>query len=398
MAKKILLADDSITIQKVVALTLASEDYDLAVVGDGVSAVEKAKEIQPDLIMADISMPGKNGYEVCSIVKADPELAHTPVLLLSGTFEPIDNEKAEEAGADGHVVKPFESEELVRKITELLARPARPAVRMEAPPVAKPAVEEKASLPEDIWEAGDFLGAAEEMEAPCEAPAFELKEEFHLEEPKPEEKGGFFDFGLEEGKPPAEAMPSFKIEAELEKKPAPEMPSFEIKEEEIAELTLEEPAFEPEELKPAEKAEIPFEAAVPPPLEEPAFEPEELKPAEKAEIPFEAAVPPPLEEPAFEPEGLKPAEKAEIPFEAAVPPPFIAEERPRVEAAREAPAEVTGLSREKLEEIVAKVAREVISEIAWEVVPELAEELIRAEILEKVKEAMGPKKKFKSSL
>ena len=69
MSKKILLADDSITIQKVISITFANEDYDLIIVGDGDTAVAKIKEIKPDLVIADIAMPGKTGYEVCEIIK-----------------------------------------------------------------------------------------------------------------------------------------------------------------------------------------------------------------------------------------------------------------------------------------------------------------------------------------
>src|SRR4030066_230858 len=69
MAKRILLADDSITIQKVISITFASEDYDLVVVGDGEAAIQKARDLKPDLIMADGAMPGKTGYEGCSFAK-----------------------------------------------------------------------------------------------------------------------------------------------------------------------------------------------------------------------------------------------------------------------------------------------------------------------------------------
>src|SRR3989304_3953795 len=105
MAKKILLADDSITIQKVISITFASENYELIIVGDGDSALKRAKEARPDLIMADVAMPGKNGYEVCEAIKNDPSLSSTPVLLLAGTFEPLDRHEAERVGADDPTAK-----------------------------------------------------------------------------------------------------------------------------------------------------------------------------------------------------------------------------------------------------------------------------------------------------
>ncbi|MEE9614818.1 MAG: response regulator, partial [Thermodesulfobacteriota bacterium] len=135
MPKKILLADDSITIQKVISLTFAAEDYELIIVGDGDSAIAKAKETRPDLVMADVAMPGKNGYEVCEAVKGDPEIASTPVLLLSGTFEPLNEVDAARVGADGHIVKPFESEELLGRVRDILAKPAAPAAAPPPPPV-----------------------------------------------------------------------------------------------------------------------------------------------------------------------------------------------------------------------------------------------------------------------
>ncbi len=83
MPKTILLADDSVTIQKVVAISFASEDVTVLTVDNGDDAIAKAREIRPDIVLADVVMPGKNGYEVCEAFKADPGLRHIPVLLLS---------------------------------------------------------------------------------------------------------------------------------------------------------------------------------------------------------------------------------------------------------------------------------------------------------------------------
>jgi CheY-like chemotaxis protein len=128
MSKKLLLADDSITIQKVVGIIFANEDCNLAVVGDGDSALAAARSERPDLIMADVLMPGKNGYEVCAAVKQDPALRDVPVLLLSGTFEPFDEALARSVGVDDWIVKPFESQALLDKVAELLARVPEPAM------------------------------------------------------------------------------------------------------------------------------------------------------------------------------------------------------------------------------------------------------------------------------
>ena len=87
----ILLADDSITIQKIVNLTFSGEGIEVVTVGNGEAAVKKIHEIHPALVLADIFMPGKNGYEVCDYIKTDPSLSATPVILLVGAFEPFDS-------------------------------------------------------------------------------------------------------------------------------------------------------------------------------------------------------------------------------------------------------------------------------------------------------------------
>ncbi len=130
MAKTLLLADDSVTIQKVVSISFASENVQIVTVDNGDDAILKARELRPDVILADVVMPGKNGYEVCEAIKADASLRGVPVLLLTGTFETFDAERAAQAGAAGHVAKPFEAQTLVDQVNQLLAGPVTPA----APP------------------------------------------------------------------------------------------------------------------------------------------------------------------------------------------------------------------------------------------------------------------------
>ena len=134
MSKTLLLADDSVTIQKVVGISFANEDVVLVTVDNGDDAIAKARETRPDIVLADVVMPGKNGYEVCEAIKADPELAHVPVLLLTGTFEAFDEARASAAGADGHITKPFEAQALVDTVNARLAEaPAAPASITDAP-------------------------------------------------------------------------------------------------------------------------------------------------------------------------------------------------------------------------------------------------------------------------
>jgi CheY-like chemotaxis protein len=144
MPKKILLADDSITIQKVVELTFSDGDYEVIAVNNGARAIQKLSEVRPDIILSDIIMPEKNGYEVCEFVKSHPDYRTIPVVLLTGTFEPFDPDRADKAGCDAVVTKPFESQSLMQKVEELIDQaksnaPTAPHAAMGGAAVEKPA-------------------------------------------------------------------------------------------------------------------------------------------------------------------------------------------------------------------------------------------------------------------
>lgn len=128
-ARKLLLADDSITIQRVIELTFAEEDVQVLAVSDGRQAIERIPIERPDIVLADVGMPERDGYEVAAFVKKDPALAHIPVLLLTGAFEPIDEHRARAVGCDGVLVKPFEPQMVINRVKDLLAgrRPNAPA-------------------------------------------------------------------------------------------------------------------------------------------------------------------------------------------------------------------------------------------------------------------------------
>jgi CheY-like chemotaxis protein len=140
MGKKILLADDSITIQKVIELTFSDEDFDVVTVGNGRLALERLAEVRPDIVLCDIIMPEKDGYEVCEQIKKSASFSHVPVLLLTGAFEPFDQERAARAGYDGSLAKPFEPETLIAKVRDLLARAPQRAAPSTPPvvPFARP--------------------------------------------------------------------------------------------------------------------------------------------------------------------------------------------------------------------------------------------------------------------
>jgi CheY-like chemotaxis protein len=120
MPIKLLLADDSITIHKVVQLTFAAEDVLIDAVTQGDVAIERARQTKPDIVLADVFMPGRNGYEVCATIKEDPQLEGTPVVLLVGTFEPFDEMAASRAKCDAYLTKPFDTAELIDIVRSLV--------------------------------------------------------------------------------------------------------------------------------------------------------------------------------------------------------------------------------------------------------------------------------------
>jgi CheY-like chemotaxis protein len=197
MAKTLLLADDSVTIQKVVNISFASEDVTLVTVDNGDDAIERAIETRPDLILADVVMPGKNGYEVCEAIKANPDLAHIPVLLLTGTFEAFDEERASRVGAAGHVAKPFEAQTLVNQVNRLLAEAPPPTPAREAATVASPeAVTTPADENAESADSFDFFDDdLADLRAP-EAPAAESNSMSF------EDSDSAFAFGDEDLTPP----------------------------------------------------------------------------------------------------------------------------------------------------------------------------------------------------
>src|SRR5215216_3699756 len=95
MPHKLLLADDSVTIQRVIELTFADEDVQVLAVSDGEQAIAAVDQRTPDIVLADVGMPGRDGYEVAQHIKNTPRLAHIPVVLLTGAFEPIDQARAD---------------------------------------------------------------------------------------------------------------------------------------------------------------------------------------------------------------------------------------------------------------------------------------------------------------
>jgi CheY-like chemotaxis protein len=120
MPPKLLLADDSVTIQRVIELTFAGEDVQVLTAGDGEQAIQRIQADRPDIVLADIGMPKRSGYDVAAFIKGHAELSHIPVLLLTGAFEPVDEGRAQAVGCDGVLVKPFEPQNVIARVRELL--------------------------------------------------------------------------------------------------------------------------------------------------------------------------------------------------------------------------------------------------------------------------------------
>lgn len=396
MGSRLLLADDSITIQKVVGIIFANEDYELAVVDNGNAALEKAREILPDIMLVDALMPGKTGYEVCEEVRRDPRLAHTPILLLTGAFEPFDEEKARSCGADDFISKPFESQHLIEKVKKLLelgkaraeAPPAAAPAQPSVPPPAAAAVMEpvpgelssiflagEGAPGEEAWGAvslseeeivegvpeDDLWGIVEAEEVP-EGEVFEFGEVV-VEEPAPAE-------GVEEAEPFVFAEEEEEAEGELfefGEVVAEGVPGAAEGVEEVESFAFagegETAVFE---TGGAEEEPVEFGAETFPVGEEAFVFEEETGTREFEALPEE----PFAVEPLFGEAAL--VEPVFAPEEEFVPAPEIAVPSP-------APATIS-LTEEQLAAAISRISREVIERIAWEVVPDLAETIIREEI------------------
>jgi CheY-like chemotaxis protein len=146
MSKTLLLADDSVTIQRVIELSFAHEDIRVVSVSDGRRALQYIDTERPDIVVADVGVPEVDGYAIVAHVKQASALRHIPVILLAGAFEPVDEGRARAGGCDGVLVKPFEPQQLVSRVKELIGvserwAPARtPAAAAVAPAAALPSL------------------------------------------------------------------------------------------------------------------------------------------------------------------------------------------------------------------------------------------------------------------
>lgn len=398
MSKRLLLADDSITIQKVIQITFAHEDYELTITDNGESAFARAKELVPDLVLADVYMPGRNGYELCAAIKQDPALMHIPVLLLAGSFEPFDEGKARASGADAWIEKPFESQALIDRVDGLLGMAARRAAPVEAPvaaPVPAPAAPVAPAVPVVPETVDPFADISFEEPAAAAVPPAALAASTDdwsdlNEQPAAPAAPPAFDF-VEEPFPAATAAPAVFAE------PAPAASDLEIfgDAEEVMALGDEdilgaedlEPAAEMSTLTPWSRDDLAVEESF-----ETFAEPVAAPPV--AELPpvMPMPVPPPAAETAPAAAEPTPVMPVPPPVEVETSPPVV--EAPPAVVAAAVEQRVATLSEAEIEQIVeravgkviARLAGSVLEKVAWEVVPDLAETLIKEEI-RKIKDA-----------
>jgi CheY-like chemotaxis protein len=377
MSIKVLVADDSITIQKVIGIIFGGDEYSLTIVDNGKSAVDKAHEINPDILLIDALMPGMSGYEVSEAVRSTPALAAKPILILTGSFEPFDEEKAKKCGADDFIAKPFESQQIITKVKELLELGKSRALSAQTfltstpadmfpdtvveesgpvPDTPDPTIDQQPTTPTNIWSA--FTAEAESREVTAVPPAIPVSSESAFEP-------DVFAIVNEENDAHTvnipETVPVASQQTDAQWEPVEEH-MFEFVEDPIATPPLQDFSAQSLPVEEAAFGDIAFasEAAHP---TEPAFAgfTEQSPVFEEPAAPFV-----PLSDPAPPPAtsvDISPAE----PVPAAIP--------------------LVALSEEQLKAAISSASKEVIERIVWEVVPDLAEALIR-EAIRKIKEGV----------
>ena len=375
MSIKVLVADDSITIQKVIGIIFGGDEYSLTIVDNGNSAVDKAREINPDILLIDALMPGMTGYEVSETIRSIPALAAKPILILTGSFEPFDEEKAKRCGADDFIAKPFESQQIITKVRELLeigkSREFSAPVSEQPSPIevshdqiyeiATPSLDVQTPVesryqaaPENIWAAFTPETEQESVAETASAPTIPAADAFE---------------------PDVFAIVSEESDAQLVQSPVNvgESPQDSGSQwESVQEHTFE---FEEETIAAPPRSDFTFPADQP--LESSfgniAFEDE----TETSAAPVLDAFTSPL--PIFEAPDTSFAPLTDHAEPLAAP---VEKTFPVTETASQVPASLT---EEQLRTALASVSKEVIERIVWEVVPDLAEVLIR-EAIRKIKQ------------
>ena len=351
--RKLLLADDSATIQKVIDLTFADEGVRVTAVGNGQEAINKLLEVEPDIVLADVFMPSPNGYEVCEFVKTNEKLKHIPVVLLVGSFEPFDEAEARRVGADDILTKPFQSiRRLIDRVGALVSSP--PPVEKENPTAELPKVAE----PEDE----EALMDTYELEVTT-ADTLQLDEGLTRHEPEAEQPVAASESLPREENMGTETRNDSQSDSDVLLDLGEPVHAWAAEEDEFV-LDLDDEPAAPAPMRTFVEPQV-TEAAVAASAAA-AYQPEVHSAfADTQEVPFPMTMPPVSEVAVVEPE------------------PMFAEPEPvatTFSTDQLSPEMIDAIARRVVEMMSDKVVRE----IAWEVVPDLAELLIKQQ-LEKTK-------------
>jgi CheY-like chemotaxis protein len=364
MASKVLVADDSIVIQKSIGITFAQEDYAVEFVGNGEDALQKLETFAADLVLADVTMPKMGGIELCEKLRALDGTQNTPVLLLAGANDAMTEGKMKACGANGYIDKPFDSNELLLKVKALI----------DQGPVASAsnaATEQPASMAQE--ETDHPLGAMDDG-LDIQIPTMDEPD------PNPSEAASLDHDDFEPSSVPdgtAEFVP-FSLD-DVDDVPASESESRGPQIDFGASMPEEESMNDPFSAAPTKEMNInhhdttnlpddPFQADVP----------EESEEHESIEL--------------AQPVAPAPAAEPKMPrADQAQPSTSLDEASSNQTQVTPSAPDTLSLSEEQIENIVAKVFKNVIENIAWEVVPDMAENIIREEIQRLTRDNDTPK-------
>jgi DNA-binding response OmpR family regulator len=396
MAAKLLLAEDSLTIQKVFELSLKQTGISLTVVDNGNDAIRLAKEISPDLVVADVSLPGKDAFDVAAELGGGETGLPIPVLVLAGTLVPFNEERFQSCGAAGVLFKPFESQELIDKVETLLRGKEEPA----------PAPEDKEDVSSSAEEPWDFSDVLSEMEEDAETSSgTRLAGEEDLAGMATASAGGVegtlslgdFDVSLEdiEGETGREEIPTEPEAMGQEESVEPD-PSEEEKEqiflteEHIGDLGFDDSPGAVTDLTPAiEEVEDLEEIDLLEGIEVPESEVSELVPPEETMVPPPFVAPENVSADAVSENSSSSPSAGPLPGEAEFRELFAARAQEIFEkVAGETVEKVMWEMMENLTKEFTERIRESVEAVVWEVVPAITEALIREEIA-RIREQAG---------
>jgi len=397
MSRTILLANDSLTIQKVVERTFADTEYDVVAVSSGDDLLQRLPEVRPDLVICDVIMPGRDGYDVCQEIKSSSDFLHLPVILLTGTFEPFDRDRAIAVGCSEIITKPFEAKKLVDAVERLAATPAAP------PPTA---VDTKSIGPDDFSgpDADDELddtkvsqefgpGELAAEDAPAVDPVEEIAAETPLAEEAVEPPQDEFELGDDIGGPELDTTELPDVEAPLEIGEVAEStpdPAKTLAAEDFAAIMETEEVGTVNDVAEPALTEEPFldagaEDEVFPSEEEDveAPPPQEVKADSSLTTPIDVAAVmadhQPEVVPAMSTEVEEPSDNAKDDADTQ----DFGDKPPAQEASEEAGG--IGLSDDDVDRIARRLlelASDRIEHIAWDVIPDMAEVVVRERMRE----------------